>query len=105
MQLVSSQASVSLYHLASYHLTYLISLKSIGATEHCIVSKIKPWMMVFLWAKAAYDTSIFIAISFRIASQSIFQGTPNRSVMSILRGHGLSRLGKDLLHSGQLYYL
>jgi hypothetical protein len=55
-------------------------------------------------ATAVYDTLIYIAISWRLASFGVSDHWKSR-VRSFATGGGLSGLSKVLLQSGQAYYL
>jgi hypothetical protein len=55
--------------------------------------------------QSAFDTLVFIAISFRIASYSIVGDTFNGRVRSLFRGEGLPSLSRRIIMGGQLYYL
>lgn len=80
----------------------------------CGITAAKNWSTASLWVNAGYDTSIFVAISARIVSYTI---QPSLCASHILKkpiisgswaafanGNGLSRLCKELLRGGQLYY-
>jgi hypothetical protein len=55
-------------------------------------------------ATAAYDTLVYIAISWRLASFGMSDHWKSR-VKAFVTGGGLSGLSKILLQSGQAYYL
>lgn len=53
-----------------------------------------------------YDTLIFIAISFRLATNAVTEKHGWRSrALSITTGQGLFNFSKSLMIHGQLYYL
>lgn len=52
-------------------------------------------------ASATFDTLVFIAISWRLASTSMI----GNSFKSFVRGEGLLGLSRALLRSGQIYYM
>ncbi|KZP15072.1 hypothetical protein FIBSPDRAFT_896127 [Athelia psychrophila] len=56
------------------------------------------------WVKAAFDTSVFIAITMRIISYSKADRASKPSSWHSLRGAGLPRIYRDLLHGGLLFY-
>lgn len=57
-------------------------------------------------ASAIFDTLVFLAISWRLASTSMTSNASFRDrLKSFVRGEGLLDLSKALLHSGQLYYM
>lgn len=70
-------------------------------SNRCEVAIVKSLGSICLWVKAAYDTSVFIAIASRIISYTVAD-----SVLSwqSLRGVGLPRIYRNLLQWGQLYY-
>lgn len=80
--------------------------KHATTTQRCYVSAVESWTTVSMWITAGYDTSIFLAISSRIVSYSIPEGTgtTKRRVMLFFQKDSLPRICKDLLQ-GQLYYL
>ncbi|KAF7981297.1 hypothetical protein HWV62_34217 [Athelia sp. TMB] len=54
---------------------------------------------------AVFDTSVFFAISWRLASRTAFVGNTLRArLRCFFSGKGLSVLPKALLHGGQAYY-
>jgi hypothetical protein len=55
-------------------------------------------------ATAVYDTLMYLAISWRLASSAMIDGWTSR-VGSFVVGGGLGGLSKILLRSGQVYYL
>ena len=55
-------------------------------------------------ATAAYDTLMYLAISWRLASFGTSDNWKSR-VRAFVTGDELSKLSKVLLHSGQAYYL
>jgi hypothetical protein len=53
----------------------------------------------------AFDTLVFFAISFRVASYSMVGDTFSGRMRSFLRGEGLPKLSRCIIHGGQSYYL
>jgi hypothetical protein len=56
-------------------------------------------------ANLVYDTLIYLAISWQLASFSVAGNSWKYRLKSFVHGDGLFRLSKALLHSGQAYYL
>jgi hypothetical protein len=61
--------------------------------------------MVPIISTIFFDTLVFFAISYRMASIAMVGGTWGARVKSFVRGDGLYHLSKALLQSGQVYYL
>ncbi|KZP30957.1 hypothetical protein FIBSPDRAFT_1037872 [Athelia psychrophila] len=76
-------------------------------TKRCVLTGAKPWAMSLLWVKAAFDTSVLIAISLRLASQSSSSSQHVKPPLwTLLRGGiKLPRLYRELVNSGQVFYL
>ena len=55
-------------------------------------------------ANLVYDTLIYLAISWKLASFSMVSGRWRGYLRSFVYGDGLFQLSKALLHSGQVYY-
>ncbi|KAF7974608.1 hypothetical protein HWV62_11572 [Athelia sp. TMB] len=51
------------------------------------------------------DTSVFLAISYRLASEAATERTWRSWVQSVVRGKDLYNISRALLQSGQMYYL
>ncbi|KZP13637.1 hypothetical protein FIBSPDRAFT_960426 [Athelia psychrophila] len=56
-------------------------------------------------AVLVFDTSVFLAISYRLAGNAATEGSWRSRLLSFFKGRGLYSLSRTLLHSGQLYYL
>lgn len=56
-------------------------------------------------ALAVYDTLVYMAISWRLSSQSNTERYWKARLASLTTGDGLYRFSKGLLRQGQLYYL
>ncbi|KZP03891.1 hypothetical protein FIBSPDRAFT_868440 [Athelia psychrophila] len=75
-------------------------------TKRCAMTGAKPWAMSLLWVKAAFDTCVLIAVSLRLASQSSSSYPGKPPLWTLLRGGvKLPRLCRELVNSGQLFYL
>ncbi|KZP09494.1 hypothetical protein FIBSPDRAFT_233851 [Athelia psychrophila] len=68
----------------------------------CSISGIQYFTSTNLWVTAAFDTSVFLAITWRIISYST---ACKISLWRSFRGAGLPRICRELLQSGQLFYL
>ena len=51
------------------------------------------------------DTLVFLAISYRLASDAATQKTWRSWVQSVVKGKGLYSISRSLLQGGQMYYL
>jgi hypothetical protein len=94
--------------IALFGLSFLIPLapvvSHIGTTQRCMTTQVKRYGFAPAVLNFLFDTLVFIAISFRIASPSIKGGTLRAFVKSFLRGEGLPKYSKSLLQDGQIYY-
>ena len=72
--------------------------------HRCMVIGVKSFASIYLWVKAAFDTSVFIATTWRIVS---YTAEHNHALLSwqSLRGAGLPRIFRHLLRDGQQFYL
>jgi len=77
----------------------------IGPTKRCIIITVNYHSVIPLILQSAFDTFIFIAISFRIASYSMVGDTFVARIKSLFRGRGLPHLSRSIIQGGQLYYL
>ncbi|KZP10990.1 hypothetical protein FIBSPDRAFT_1051012 [Athelia psychrophila] len=53
----------------------------------------------------AYDTLIFLAISYRLAEDASTEAGWRSRILSVIKGKGLYRLSRSIMRSGQQYYL
>ncbi|KZP25352.1 hypothetical protein FIBSPDRAFT_388354 [Athelia psychrophila] len=53
----------------------------------------------------AYDTLVFLAISYRLAEDASTKAGWRSRIMSVTKGHGLHRLSRSIMRSGLQYYL
>lgn len=80
----------------------------IGPTKYCISTTLKNYVGVVTIVFLVYDSSIFIAISWRLIRLNLADdmGLSFKDVMkAIIFGKKLSKLSKALLQDGQAYYL
>lgn len=56
-------------------------------------------------AVTVFDTSVFLAILHRLASDAAIKGSLRFRLLSAFKGKGLHSLSRALMQSGQLYYL
>ncbi|KZP06614.1 hypothetical protein FIBSPDRAFT_764148, partial [Athelia psychrophila] len=78
--------------------------KHMGSAQ-CTLSGVGPFPSICLWLKAAYDTSVFAAISWRIVSYTAADRVPKSQRWRLIRGVGMPRIYRDLLRGGQQFYL
>jgi hypothetical protein len=82
--------------------TVLSRFKNDRASFQCFsVKSFDAWEYI---ATASYDTLIYLALSWQLASLGINDGWKSR-LKSFFTGGGLGGLAKVLLRSGQAYYL
>jgi hypothetical protein len=77
----------------------------LGPGQGCSLLTLGRQTAIPILLHSAFDTLVFIAISFRIASYSIVGDTFNGRVRSLFRGEGLPSLSRRIIMGGQLYYL
>jgi hypothetical protein len=77
----------------------------LGPGQGCSLLKLGHQTAIPILLHSAFDTLVFIAISFRIASYSVVGDTFNGRVRSLFRGEGLPNLSRRIIQGGQLYYL
>jgi hypothetical protein len=73
-------------------------------TNRCREGLAHTYTTVPIMLTAAYDTLVFLAISYRMVSLSMINSTWSARARSFIRGDGLHHLSKALLQSGQVYY-
>lgn len=108
----SYQFSVSGAHIYTYIVQGLLlnfqpTLKRLGYSQRCYLESTEAWAAIALWVRAGYNTSIYVAISARIASYALPDRSPTRKnwIQSFFSAQGLPQLCRDLLHGGQSFYL
>ncbi|KZP12856.1 hypothetical protein FIBSPDRAFT_936673 [Athelia psychrophila] len=75
-----------------------------GESAQCFLSGFGSFPSICLWAKAAYDTSVFAAITWRIMSYTAVDRVPKSQRWRLIRGVGMPRIYRDLLRGGQQFY-
>ena len=82
-----------------------VTAMPIGTTKRCILITVKYYGAIPILLHCIYDTLIFVAVSFRMASYSMTGNTLGNRTKSLFLGDGLSRLARCILQGGMLYYL
>jgi hypothetical protein len=82
-----------------------VEAAELGTTKMCFPTEIQSWASIPGFLNVAFDTLVFIAISYYIVSLSTVGDTFGARLRSFVRGDGLSTVTKSLLQGGQLYYL
>ncbi|KZP04809.1 hypothetical protein FIBSPDRAFT_1054442 [Athelia psychrophila] len=87
-------------------LVMLIGMKGahIGDTLQCGQTKVPKYSMIPIVVVSVTDTLVFLAISYRLASNAIVGDTWRQRARSFFTGDGLYGVSKSLLQSGQFYY-
>ncbi|KZP15560.1 hypothetical protein FIBSPDRAFT_1048068 [Athelia psychrophila] len=97
-----------LFWLAAPAVTVLIAISGHSAlsveSDRCSVVENASYSAICLWIKAAFDTSVSMAITLRIISYSTDGRAPGSLNWHLLRGKGLPRIFGDLLKGGQQFY-
>ncbi|KZP26776.1 hypothetical protein FIBSPDRAFT_928449 [Athelia psychrophila] len=91
---------------AALLLTAQISLRAvrIHQTQYCTYTG-ELYIFLVIVSTFTYDTSIFLAISYRLAVDAVAGGTWHYRLLSMVNGKGLYSLSKSLMKSGQMFYL
>jgi len=76
----------------------------IGTTQNCVNSNVKSFGSAGIIATAVNDTLVFLAISTQLVMYTLADSWSSR-LKAFMKGKGLGRVSKTLLHSGQLYYM
>jgi hypothetical protein len=83
---------------------YMVTMY-LGPGQGCYIIQVKYRAAIPILLRSAFDTLVFFAISFRIASYSMVGDTFSGRIRSFLRGEGLPKLSKCIVQGGQSYYL
>lgn len=71
----------------------------------CVETKLQAWLASAMISNAVYSTLVFLAISYRIGSQTMGSTGWFATVRYFLHADGAPRVVKALLHNSQLCYL
>ena len=77
----------------------------IGPTEYCLDANVKAFGSAGMVASTIYDTLVFLAISWKLSTDSMTGSTFGNKVKLFFGGRALPTLSRGLLQSGQVYYL
>ena len=89
------------YFMAPFAVTTI----RIGLTQRCADGEIQRYGVVGIVIAAAYDTLVFLAITYRLFMFHVTGGTWSTRMSTFFTGAGMGRVAKALLQTGQLYYL
>lgn len=78
---------------------------NIGPTSYCMTVEVKPYTAAAVVVPLINDTLIFIAITWRLHSNSSARRTINDGVRVLVFGNYLPAFSKAMLQDGQVYYL
>ncbi|KZP23259.1 hypothetical protein FIBSPDRAFT_823569 [Athelia psychrophila] len=84
---------------------FAIKVQHIGPTNRCVTVKVHPWLAVPMISHVVNSTLVFLAISYRITSQSMGRAGWRSTARGFLSGDRAPRVAKALLRHGQLSYL
>jgi hypothetical protein len=76
---------------------------SVGSV--CIVTKIPSIVGAAATALTVHDTSVFVAISYRLLANSHREHTPKQMIRALFRGANLHTFSTALFRDGQMYYM
>ncbi|KAJ7648778.1 hypothetical protein DFH06DRAFT_1209591 [Mycena polygramma] len=88
---------------ASLTVPFGTTAAKIGAA--CIVTQIPSYQVANGITMTVYDTSVFLAISYRLLENSDVEHTPGERVHALFRGPHLHTFSRALFRDGQKYYL
>lgn len=77
----------------------------IGPTKYCINTNTQSFASVGQIGATIYDSLVFLAISWRLSSDSMEGSTPRERMGAFFGGKALPALSRGLLQGGQVYYL
>ena len=77
---------------------------NIGPTQYCIPEGTAKYNGVSFVLLTVFDTTVFLAISFRISTYGMADNWQGR-MKAFVTGNGMGNVSKALLKTGQLYYL
>ncbi|KZP10998.1 hypothetical protein FIBSPDRAFT_1051017 [Athelia psychrophila] len=75
----------------------------IPSTQYCLDTSVN-YVTLPSISTFAHDTTVFLAISYRLAADAATELTWRSRVLSVIKGKGLHSLSKSLMQSGQKYY-
>ncbi|KZP11651.1 hypothetical protein FIBSPDRAFT_1050579 [Athelia psychrophila] len=77
---------------------------SLNGYPGCSTTKATPiaWLLAPILLN---DTSVFLAITYRLTADAATKSTWRSQLLSIVKGKGLYSLSRSLMRTGQLYYL
>ena len=86
-------------------LPFAINGAHIGPTDYCLDANVKAFGSAGMVASTIYDTLVFLAISWKLSTDSMTGSTFGNKVKLFFGGRALPTLSRGLLQSGQVYYL
>ncbi|KZP29684.1 hypothetical protein FIBSPDRAFT_726991 [Athelia psychrophila] len=84
---------------------FSLNAEHIGPTQMCIQVNVRNWLTSVMITNAVNGTLVFLAISYRISSQSMGGDGWHSTWRCFFRGDGAPPVLKDLLYNSQLCYL
>ncbi|KAF9257387.1 hypothetical protein L218DRAFT_802026, partial [Marasmius fiardii PR-910] len=104
-------ATFTLLWLATVGVTITVPIglgsSHIGTTQACLLTRVADYKESSGIAAVIYDSAVVLAITYRILMNSLYEGGPSVQFKTFI-GNGkslLPTLSRNLLRSGQLYYL
>ena len=87
----------------SFTSPWALNGSNIGPTPYCIVSKVSKYEAVAFITISLFDTVVLLAITYRLLSISLVSTWGSRW-KAFIKGQGMGKVSKMLLHTGQCYY-
>jgi len=86
---------------------FTTTVQNLGPTKYCIETALKSFISVSTITPAVYDTFVFAAITWKVASNSYADEQTGQVglLRSAIFGKYLPAFSKGLLQDGQIYYL
>ena len=89
---------------ASITTPFAFEAVQLGPTRWCINSVVRSYSAATFVTIFVFDTTVFLAISFRISTSGMADTWQGR-MKAFVTGNGMGNVSKALLKTGQLYYL
>ena len=82
-----------------------VDYTNLGLTKYCTNGQLKLFVQITTIIPVINDTLVFLAISWRLYSNSYARPTLRNGLQVLIFGHYLPRFSKAMLQDGQAYYL
>lgn len=76
-----------------------------GTFTYCLTGSISPYIALDFVMPLVHDTLVFLAISWRLTTNSIYNTNIKHGVRAMVFGDYMPAFSRALLQDGQIYYL